>query len=75
MPRSRHGGRGFSTGCRPETDALNLESVGSYRVFGAASHKQIWKCRHVSELEKQTHYPKWERGEFGLLRALILNEL
>jgi hypothetical protein len=35
--------------------------VGFYRVFGAASHKQIWEFQNLSKLEKQTYHPALRR--------------
>jgi hypothetical protein len=49
--------------------------LGFYRVFGAASHKQIWKFQNLSKLEKQTHHPELARVEFGLVKAIIFNML
>jgi hypothetical protein len=49
--------------------------VGFYRVFGAASHKQIWKFQNLSKLEKQTYHPALRRVGFILFKDLIFNML
>ncbi len=49
--------------------------VGFYRVFGAASHKQIWKFQNLSKLEKQMHHPELGRVEFILFKTIIFNTL
>jgi hypothetical protein len=49
--------------------------LGFYWVFGAASHKQIWKFQHLSKLEKQTHHPELGKFEFILVKATIFNML